>query len=452
MTKPLAAGAALSAMTWATIAGAQTVPPAPSTIAVADWQLAPVLDLRARGEYRRDLDGQDRAMAIERSRLGVDASHGPLEARVVLEDARAILLTTASAFVEGPSPVAVTGAYEGWFDVHSPSARPSFVRVGRQPVTWGEGRLLGAADASPTGRSLDAVRGRLVFGDGAAELLAAALESPSSPQLSVNAYAGLYGARFEWAFDPLFQVDAYVLARVAYYQPGNVTSGSLQGLVYEGQTYTGALRLHGQGQGWTWGAEGAYQLGHVDLVPRFDAVAFSGKRAAWAAAGHVARTLDNVILSPTLSVGGAYATGDEEGNTYRAFDPILPDVRTWHGAMDLFSWSNELEGSARVSVVPWTDGVAAVEYRYARLAQAGDAWRSAYLAEIARLPAGQRGASADLGHEVDATVRWSPWVPLELECGYSLFVLGAGARALALERGPAPQVSHFAYADARLSF
>jgi Alginate export len=449
VTKPLAAGAALSVVTWAVIAGAQTVPPAPPTIAVADWQLTPVFDVRVRGEYRRDLDDQDRALAVERSRLGVDASHGPLEARVVLEDARAVLLTDSLPFVVGPSPMAVTGAYEGWFEVHSASARPSFVRVGRQPITWGEGRLLGVADWSPAGRSLDAVRGRLVFGDGAAELLAAALESPSPPQFSVNAYASLFGGRFEWAFDPLFQIDVYELTRVAYFSPGLPTSGSLQGLTYQGQTYTGALRLHGQGQEWAWGAEGAYQLGHVDDVLRFDPTTFSGPRAAWAAAGHVARTFENVMLSPTLALGGAYASGDERGGTYRAFDPLLPDVHTWHGAMDLFSWSNEIEANLRVAVVPWVDGVAVVEYRYARLAQADDAWRSAYVAEIAH---SLRNTSADLGHEVDAMVRWSPWVPLQLEGGYSLFVLGSGARALIVERGPAPQVSHFAYVQTRLSF
>ena len=35
-------------------AGAQSPPAAPETIAVGDWQLAPLLQLRTRGEYRRD--------------------------------------------------------------------------------------------------------------------------------------------------------------------------------------------------------------------------------------------------------------------------------------------------------------------------------------------------------------------------------------------------------------
>lgn len=448
-TKPSAAGAALAVLAWAATGGAQAAPAAPATLAIGDWQIAPVLDLRVRGEYRYDLDHVDRVVASERARLGADATHGPIEVRLVLQDARSYGLTTGDMFVAGPSPTALTGAYEGWVDVHTATTHPSFVRIGRQPVSWGEGRLLGVADWSPTGRSLDAVRGRLVFGDGAAEVLAAVLETPLPQAFALDAYASLYGARGEWAFDPLFQVEAYVLARLSYYRPFVVTSSSLQGQVYDGQTYTGALHLHGQGPGWSWGAEGAYQLGHVAGVPH-DGTTFTGGRAAWAAAAHVAKTLDNVVLAPTIGIGGSFATGDTPGNTYRAFDPIQPDVHVWYGAMDLFSWSNEIEGNARVSIVPWTDAVANLEYRYARLAQPGDAWRSSYVADIAQVVG---NAKAELGHEIDATMRWAPWAPFELEGGYSVLFLGDGARAiLEAQRGAAVAVSHFAYVQVRVMF
>jgi hypothetical protein len=155
-------------------------------------------------------------------------------------------------------------------------------------------------------------------------------------------------------------------------------------------------------------------------------------------------------------VGVAYASGDSGSGTYRAFDPLLPDVHRWHGAMELFAWTNEEEVNARVGVVPWTDGGAAVEYRYVRLAQADGAWRTAYLTTIGSAP-GNR--DAELGHEVDAMVRWSPWEPLLLEAGYSLFFLGDGARAIlaanAIGRETAAalsveRVSQFAYGQATL--
>jgi len=120
--------------------------------------------------------------------------------------------------------------------------------------------------------------------------------------------------------------------------------------------------------------------------------------------------------------------------------------------MDLFAWSNEIEGSGRVSVTPWTDALAAVEYRYARLAQASGSWRTDNLATLGFGPPG--GGDAELGHEIDASLRWRPWDPVELSAGYSVLLLGSGAKAV-LSQGfayasGAPDVAHFAYGQVAL--
>jgi hypothetical protein len=420
-------------------AAAQMAPAAPESLGVGDWQLTPKAELRLRGEYWHDLDGQDDGVGLERARLGLDVERGPLEMRLVLQDARAFTLSTAAPFAGGGT-VSVTGAYEAWIEAHTDGLRPSFVRAGRQPITWGEGRLLGESDWSPAGRSLDAVRGRLVVHDASFELLAAALSFPEDG-LALDTYGELLGARAEWAFDPLFAAEAYVLVRVAQETP----PGSLP---VKGETYTGALRLYGDSRGWTWGAEGAYQLGRV--------VQLAANRGAWAAAGHVAYAFEGAVLRPAVQIGLSYATGDSGGATYRQFDPLLPDVHRWHGAMDLFAWSNEAEINGRVSIAPATDVQAWVEYRYARLAQRGAPWETAYLTTI-----GTSGGNhyVALGHEVDAALRWSPWDPLALEVGYSILFLGEGAEDILAANGigridsPAAGVSpgelaHFAYAQA----
>ncbi|HEX5223906.1 MAG TPA: alginate export family protein, partial [Solirubrobacteraceae bacterium] len=429
---------------WAPGARAQVAAPAPDSVNVGDWHIAPVIEARVRGEYRHDLDGQDRGALLERARLGADAERGPIEMRVVLEDAR--LWDLGDGFdsfgqqptgqLLQPGQLAFTGAYEAWADAHTAGARPSFVRVGRQPVTWGEGRLLGTADWSPTGRTLDAVRGRLVAGSWAFEVLAASLSDPVPPNgaLLAPAYGELVGARAEWALDPLFGVELYTLERFAQQNP----TASLDESVW-GETYTGALRLHGDARGWTWGAEGAGQVGHASVLDK--------DRLAWAAAGHVGYTLEYVRFLPTVRLGASYASGDDGTSSKREqFDPLLPDVHEWHGAMDLFAWSNEIEGNARVSIAPWTDGVAAVEYRYAQLATADGTWVSSYLLSLGRAPG---NTSASLGHEIDAYLAWSPWVPVELSAGYSMLVLGSGARAvLEADRLTPPDIAHYAYGQA----
>jgi hypothetical protein len=440
----MAIGAVLAVVGWVGRADAQVAPPAPEAIAVGDWTLVPLVELRARGEYRRDVDEADHGLLVERSRLGVEARRGPLAARVVLQDARALDLGGNASAVPGPQPVAVTGAFEALAEAQSSGVRPSFVRVGRQPIAWGEGRLLGIADWSPTGRALDAVRGRVVVDDGAFELLASVLTEPQI-SASLQAYGELLGGRAEWAFDPLLAIDAYVLARIAYANPLVSLNDSVRG-----QTYTGALRLHGEGRGWTWGLEGAYQLGWAEDL--------SVARAAWASAGHVSYEFDGVVLAPSLRVGAAYASGDPGGGaTDRTFDPLLPDVHVWNGAMDLFAWSNEEEVNARAAIVPWTDVVAAVDYRYVRLAQPGDFWRTAYLTSVGRAADNQ---AASLGHEIDGSLKWSPSEPLVLQAGYSVLFLGDGARAVLAANGvgrlsstgalSTASLSQYAYAQATL--
>ena len=59
----------------------------------------------------------------------------------------------------------------------------------------------------------------------------------------------------------------------------------------QGETYTGSLRLHGDGQSWTWAAEAAYQLGH--------ARAYAASRAAWAMAAHVEHAFELAPLRPS---------------------------------------------------------------------------------------------------------------------------------------------------------
>ncbi len=445
---PAAAAACLSLLTAPATARAQVAPSAPETLAVGEWQLAPVVDLRIRGEYRHDLDDHDRGALVERARLGVDAQHGPVEVRVVLQDARAVDLASGTDMIPGPPAQTMTGAYEAWAQAQTASFRPSFLRVGRQAIQWGEGRLLGSDDGAPAGRSLDAIRGRLVVGDGAVEVLAAILEDAGS--LTPNAYGELLGARGEWTFAPLFAVEVYALARLAQANPagGTVTgvglgSGgsdpALEGSV-EGETYTGALRLSGDAAPWTWAAEGAYQLGRVSVMAE--------DRGAWAAAAHLGYAFEHALWQPTARLGVAYASGDEGGHTYRAFDPLLPDVHTWHGAMDVFAWSNEEEANVRLGVAPFADAVAAIEYRYARLAEASGTWRSGYLMTLGSAPT---NTHADLGHEIDASISWSPWAPVNLGAGYSVFFLGDGARAILGTQEPA-HVSHFAFGEARLRF
>jgi hypothetical protein len=441
--------------TFAGAARAQSPTAAPKSVGIGDWQIAPTLEVRTRGEYRTDSPDlgaagsspvQDSVGVLERTRLGVGAEYGAsrddpgfLRAQVTVQDARA-WGTPAPTGVLGAdgSTLSSTSLYEGWIEVRTSSARPAFLRIGRQAVTWGDGRLLSNADWSPVARALDAVRGHASAGMFDFELLAAILEAPTPLAAAVGQSSGppssgteLYGGQFAASPAPLFKAELSLLGRVR--RSPLLTVG-------DGETYVGSLRVFGEGGGWRYAVEGAYELSR--------AITASDVRSAWAGAGYVEKGLDGVVLAPKVRLEGDYASGTGAGGTganapHAQFDPLLPDVHDLHGAMDLFAWSDTVQGSARVTVTPWTEGQVAAEYRYVFVPEAG-AWLDAYLATIASAP-----SSRELGHEIDVWATWRPWPVLDLVGGYSALLVSEGARAL-LASSYTATVAHFGYLQATL--
>lgn len=468
MRKGACFAVALAGLTFLSKAAlAQSPPAAPEKIAVGDWQLAPTLELRTRAEYRRDppdLGGTDfygrltprvrnAWVVMERARLGLGAERGALRAQLTLQDARAL-------GTSGTRTVGRFEPFEMFVEARSSGARPSYLRFGRQAVVWGEGRLVGNADFAPAGRSLDAIRGHLATGAFDFEALSVLLEAPGllgSPFADrygpSHSGVQLHGLMARWNADPLLAIEAFALARIARASGSDLDGSRFQVSRLAGELFTGALRVSGDGKGWTYGVEGAYQLGTASSL----GLGGSDVRA-WAAAGHVSKLFDQVAMTPTFRLGASYASGDDGTGTYTQFDPLLPDPQRFHGQMDLFAWSNQMDASARAQVIPWTDTSLALEYRYARLANASGEWIGSYLNAIGRAPS---STSEELGHELDVAFAWRPWVPFELRLGWSGLLLGDGARAVmaAHARGKrlednsiaAESIAQYAYAQATLN-
>ncbi|MDF2692000.1 MAG: hypothetical protein K0S65_383 [Labilithrix sp.] len=439
-------------------AEAQTPPPAPEKIAVGDWQLSPLVEVRVRGEYRRDapdLGGldffgretervRDQWVVLERSRLGLGAERGAVRAQITLQDARALGSPAPTARFAGARGLGRLEPYEAFAEVRSSGARPHYLRLGRQAVVWGEGRLVGNADFAPAGRALDAARGHLAFGSFDFEALAAILEVPGPLGAAFSDTSGptasgvqLYGLTAKWTIDPLLRIEAFGLGRVSRSNGAELDGSRFAAARLAGERWTAALRVSGEAKGWNYGAEGAYQFGTASSV------AIGGSDiSAWAAAASVSKTIDQLLFTPTFRVAGSYASGDDRKGVYKQFDPLLADPQRFHGQMDLFGWSNMMDVAGRAQVVPWTDAAIALEYRYARLAQGGGEWVGSYLTAMGSgtrpplvtttpTPAGPAASSeSELGHELDVVFTYRPWVPFELRAGWSGLLLGDGAKAV----------------------
>lgn len=452
-------------------AAAQSPPEAKRTFDVGDFKLAPVLQVRTRGEYRGwpvDMGGREvqagtgpatldpyaeQTIALmTRARLGLGAERGPIKAQVTIQDARAWGGSQPTALVDPlGSSFGVTGAYETYLEVHTTGpSRPSFLRVGRQSLAWGDGRLVGSADASPTARVLDGARGRWSVGAFDFEGFAAFLDTPrplgvafADARATASTWgAQLYGVQVAWTIDPLLKLEATGLARVV--SPGALGGdGSLFGAARaKGETYTAAMRVSGDSKGWVYGVTGALQGGTVDL-PRSatDATLRTRERVAYAVAGTVAKTFDGLVGSPTLQAGGAFASGDDGVGLYKQFDPILPDVHVHHGALNVLGLSNLLDAGGKLGVTPFKEGKVGIEYRYVALFNGRGEWLDGYLYAVGHpLPATGNSGVRELGHELDASFSWRPHPALDLSAGYGIFfLLDAAKQTLAIQRRGAVQ-------------
>ncbi len=446
--------------------------PLPDSFAVGGWTFRPSLEVRIRGEYRRhpfDAGGDvydstavlaedyqsplpkvtatqpevsNQYFVTERARLGLAVDRGPVTAAVTLQDARVWGDTGAATLVAPgePSPP-VLAPNEAYLEVHTHSGRRVYLRVGRQQVMWGDGRLVGANDWSATGRSLDAARFGFQAGDFDVEAFAAILATPGQ-YLPTNAAtptstaegsgAELYGLNAVWHALPLLNVEATGLARIVR-DPTPSTLTPSNTFVIDG-------RVSGDRRGFRYAVEGAYELGQVASygIDR-DLRAFAlAARASWETSlpAHLTFSGEAVYAS-----GGTNESGSFKGTMTR-FDPILPDEHTLLSPMSLVAWSNVMLGGGSIGAHPIEELGLLAGYRYAALAQPGDRWSDAALYPIGAAPT---NTARSLGHEIDAAVRITPWKAFEIETGYGLFLRGAGADAILQAASRPATLQHWAY-------
>ncbi len=451
----IALGSALLAIALAPRTAAAQAPPQSEGVPLGGFTFRPSVELRLRGEFRRypvdtggDVYSSNAVLAegfggalpplldsgnvvktqwffAQRARLGLAVDHGPVTGVLTLQDARLWGSDDAIFVGAGEPSLPETAPYEAYVDLHTRSGRRAFVRLGRQRIAWGDGRLIGADDETLTARSLDGVRAGVQLGNVDLEAMAVLLAAPGGapPEVAgtrkpISAGTGtqLYGLNAIWRVAPLLHLEATALARIAREpRPSWLTPGD---------TVVLDARVSGERRGFRYALEGAYQLGRV--------ATFGADRPLGAFATAARAALETSLPARlTFSARGAYATGDdgalEEGETQRRFDPILPDAQDNHGPMGLYAWSNVIEAGGGVRASPLDAMTVAAGYTFVGLASPGGRWVTARLLPV--------GAAADnesrtLGHEIDVSLAFQPWESLRFALGYGLFIFGDGAQAI----------------------
>lgn len=374
-----------------------------------------------------------------RLRLGIDGAWELLRLRTNVQDARIFGGPEGSSVVGDPGAGQLS-LFEGYLELRGRARADRFVRVGRQVIEWGEGRLIGAQDWSVRGRSFDSVHARLPLGRSAHLAAFAALEPPAfgtraATSVGYRAPAAgraLFGGQLGAELHPLVRVELLAVGRVSHARPTHddeagmavagldpAASSSLQRVHTRSQIVTGSLRVFGELSGLRYSIESALQGGRAQL-PSGPLPVFAHAHAA-----RISRRSEELGWAPEPELGASYASGDETGSrAFTQFDPLVPNPLAY-GWSRTSAWSNVASAHAGLTLHPRESLAFGATYRYLRFASHGGDWISGDMLPIAD----RASASLELGHQVDGHVDWQMIeAVLAFRAGGSVLALGQGAK------------------------
>ncbi len=323
---------------------------------------------------------------------------------------------------------------QAYVDISDFSKCPWGLKVGRQILSYGDERLVGAFDWNNFGRTFDAVKltyktkGFTVDAFTSTPVVITSKNYNQSDFFNGTEtnrdliFSGLYGT-----FDslPFGTLDLYSLfineprGNTSNVQGGlaaPVTTGSLKN---HSDFVTLGTRVKGDPKklnGLEFQGEFAYQVGDVRGL----------SLNAFAANVGAGYNFD-LPMKPRIYVEYNYASGD--GNSadknLGTFQNLFPTNHKFYGIMDVFAWQNLHNAMLSFKVTPMKNVTAQVDYNAFWLADTNDVWyRANGLTAVRPLNATSRKASDYCGSEVDFIVTWNACKYVQVQGGYSHFFAG----------------------------
>jgi Alginate export len=329
----------------------------------------------------------------------------------------------------------------GYVAIGNPKECPFSIKVGRQELVYGEGRLVGNAFWLNIPHTFDAVKLRYEDSFFGVDLFAANLVYVDANHFEQsNSQDTLSGAYFNFPGVSKENVtELYVFAR-------NVSRGILTDnwtqvpapfrFTAPQDTYTFGYRTKtkpGATPPWDYGIELMWQVG--DRTTVFPATPLATAKAAprldqnaWAFVLQGGYTFSNVWLKPRLALIVSAASGDRNptDQNSQTFLNLLPSNHGLYGAMDLSSLQNIEDYRISFSAKPTKTTSLALDYHQQYLENTHDYWYN-----VAGVPRNTAGAtpgsgkgfglnpsySDDIGQEVDLLGGWTPTKGVLLEAG-----------------------------------
>ena len=322
---------------------------------------------------------------------------------------------------------------QAYIEIADYAKSPWGLKLGRQILSFGDERIIGAFDWNNFGRTFDAAKLTYKSGPLTVDAFAASVVVPRRSGMNMSdlyngnetrreqIFSGIYASTTAWGPQT---TDLYVLhlhedqlttstnfltlgARLKS-KPGAFA----QAPVSDGKSVAPAPKP----VGFDYDFEGAFQTGEVrglDLT-------------AFALHGGIGYTFDTGWM-PRIGIAYNYGSGDgnpADGDT-ETFQNLFPTNHKFYGQMDVFSWQNmqDLELSFKCS--PTKKLTAKAEFHAFWLASTDDSWyRANGIATVRPLTPVARGASDSVGYEADVTLTYTVSKNLSFEGGYSHFFAG----------------------------
>jgi hypothetical protein len=219
---------------------------------------------------------------------------------------------------------------------------PLTAKVGRQELSYGDERLVGAFDWNNIGRVFDAAKLRCendtLWVDAFAGRVVLANDGDFNVSNDYDWFSGIYASTKTLL--PKQETQLYFLARNTEAKSPTATTGSPQaGGPGERDIYTVGARfksLPGRFAGWDYDAEFAGQFGDFYVgSTKLDHQAF----AAHIAGGY---TFEKAGWKPRFGLEYNFASGDSDptDDKHGTFENLFPTNHKFYGFMDFVSWQN----------------------------------------------------------------------------------------------------------------
>jgi hypothetical protein len=310
---------------------------------------------------------------------------------------------------------------------------PVSMKVGRQELSYGDERLIGAFDWDNNGRVFDAAKMRYEHNDFWVDAFVGRVVVPNDNEFDqanwYDWFSGVYGS--SRSIIPHTELQLYFLADNA-----SASSSKVATTYGKGNTprdiYTIGSRfqtLPGQLNGWDANGEFAGQFGDFQYAANTPGVVNGQRLNHLAYATHVegGYTFTREKTKPRIALGFDYASGDDNPNDkdHNTFVNLYPTNHKFYGAMDLLSWQNLIDPYLRASITPVKGLSVVCTYNAFWLATTSDFFYQ--VNQVPRTTGGygihpQNGSFA--GQEVDVIVTYQPKSFLQVQGGYGHYFTG----------------------------